>query len=80
MYIYTHKVYLVLHLIRGALVFSSLPLLRRLSADGSPTAAEAVVMTWGGLRGALGLDTILYCTILYCKILYDTRLYYTILY
>jgi NhaP-type Na+/H+ or K+/H+ antiporter len=43
-------------LLRGAVIFGSRPILRALSADGQPvTMADAAVMTWGGLRGAVGL-------------------------
>mmetsp|Transcript_116033 Transcript_116033/g.300824 ORF Transcript_116033/g.300824 Transcript_116033/m.300824 type:complete len:1168 (+) Transcript_116033:66-3569(+) len=49
-------IYVVVVLIRGIVIFASRPLLRLLSPDRTPvSAADALVMTWGGLRGAVGL-------------------------
>jgi hypothetical protein len=49
-------IYIVLLVIRATLFFVSRPLLRLLHADKKPVSWEdAVVMTWGGLRGAVGL-------------------------
>lgn len=49
-------IYIVLTLVRGGLLFASRPLLRRLGTDKSPiSVADTIVMTWGGLRGAVGL-------------------------
>lgn len=49
-------IYVVATLIRGALLFGARPLLTQLSADQEPVSLEdAAVMTWGGLRGAVGL-------------------------
>jgi len=48
--------YLIIMLIRGLTVFISRPILCRLSPDRTPLSLEdAIVMTWGGLRGAVGL-------------------------
>jgi NhaP-type Na+/H+ or K+/H+ antiporter len=49
-------VYFVLLILRGSLIFASRPLLQRLHKDKEAlTPADALVMTWGGLRGAVGL-------------------------
>lgn len=49
-------IYMMLVFIRGLIIFSSLPILRLLSSDRSPVSLpDAAVMTWGGLRGAVGL-------------------------
>jgi len=49
-------IYLFLLLVRGTLFFGSRPLLKWLSHDNLPvTLSDAAVMTWGGLRGAVGL-------------------------
>jgi sodium/hydrogen exchanger 10/11 len=49
-------IYVVLVVIRAIIMFASRPVLRLLSADRTPvSAADAAVMTWGGLRGAVGL-------------------------
>jgi sodium/hydrogen exchanger 10/11 len=48
--------YIFLFLLRGALVFLSRPILTYLVEDKQKvTFADAAVMTWGGLRGAVGL-------------------------
>jgi len=48
--------YLVIMGIRGLVVFLSRPILWRLSPDRTAVSLEdAMVMTWGGLRGAVGL-------------------------
>jgi NhaP-type Na+/H+ or K+/H+ antiporter len=48
--------YLVLMVIRGSVIFLSRPILSWLSPDRTPvTLEDAMVMTWGGLRGAVGL-------------------------
>lgn len=55
-YLHLIVVYIVLLAVRALFVFSSTPLLRLLSADKQPvTFADATVMWWGGLRGAVGL-------------------------
>jgi len=55
-YIRLLVIYLVLLLARGLLIFLSRPILRLLSAHRLPvSASDAAVMTWGGLRGAVGL-------------------------
>mmetsp|Transcript_50579 Transcript_50579/g.118121 ORF Transcript_50579/g.118121 Transcript_50579/m.118121 type:complete len:1327 (-) Transcript_50579:99-4079(-) len=49
-------IYVVTTLIRGMIVFGSRPILKYLSANSQPVSrAEAFLMTWGGLRGAVGL-------------------------
>jgi len=49
-------IYVVLVIFRAAIMFGSRPILRLLSPDYTPvSAADAAVMTWGGLRGAVGL-------------------------
>merc|ERR1719443_2744496 len=49
-------IYVALLAIRSAIFFCSRPLLRLLHADKKPVSwQDAVVMTWGGLRGAVGL-------------------------
>jgi len=50
-------IYLALVVIRGSVIFGSRSVLRWLSADGkrAVSAKDAMVMTWGGLRGAVGL-------------------------
>jgi len=48
--------YFVCLVIRGAVIFASRPILQRLDADREPVPfGDALVMTWGGLRGAVGL-------------------------
>jgi len=48
--------YVVIMAIRGLVVFVSRPILWRLSPDRTAVSLEdAMVMTWGGLRGAVGL-------------------------
>mmetsp|Transcript_56105 Transcript_56105/g.121362 ORF Transcript_56105/g.121362 Transcript_56105/m.121362 type:complete len:1117 (-) Transcript_56105:113-3463(-) len=55
-YLHLIVLYIVLVMSRGALIFASRPLLQYLSKDGTPVSmADATVMTWGGLRGAVGL-------------------------
>jgi len=49
-------IYVFLVFLRGALIFCSRPILKRLSEDGQEvTWQDAALMTWGGLRGAVGL-------------------------
>jgi sodium/hydrogen exchanger 10/11 len=49
-------IYVVLLVVRGTIMFASRPMLKVLSFDRTPvSAADAAVMTWGGLRGAVGL-------------------------
>jgi sodium/hydrogen exchanger 10/11 len=49
-------IYLVLLVIRAAFIFGSRPLLKVLNTDKlSVKSGDAAVMTWGGLRGAVGL-------------------------
>eukprot|EP00421_Protoceratium_reticulatum_P023442 CAMPEP_0168377686 /NCGR_PEP_ID=MMETSP0228-20121227/10952_1 /TAXON_ID=133427 /ORGANISM="Protoceratium reticulatum, Strain CCCM 535 (=CCMP 1889)" /LENGTH=1210 /DNA_ID=CAMNT_0008390687 /DNA_START=59 /DNA_END=3691 /DNA_ORIENTATION=+ len=49
-------IYVVCVLIRGTMIFASRPLLKWLSKDRIEVSmADAAVMTWGGLRGAVGL-------------------------
>jgi NhaP-type Na+/H+ or K+/H+ antiporter len=56
-YIHLLVIYVVLILVRGTLLFASRPILKRLGPDGDTiAAADLLVMTWGGLRGAVGLS------------------------
>lgn len=55
-YCHLMVIYLVLVVVRALLLLSSRPLLRVLSETKQPVSlAEVIVMTWGGLRGAVGL-------------------------
>jgi NhaP-type Na+/H+ or K+/H+ antiporter len=55
-YVHLLVIYVVLTVIRGCLIFGSIPILGFLSVDRKPISwQEALVMTWGGLRGAVGL-------------------------
>merc|ERR1719478_876945 len=55
-YVHLIVLYLFLLFCRGSLIFLSRPLLKQLSKDKAAVSpAEAAVMTWGGLRGAVGL-------------------------
>jgi sodium/hydrogen exchanger 10/11 len=55
-YLHLIVIYVFLTILRGAIIFASRPMLRLLSSDRQPVSwQEAVVMTWGGLRGAVGL-------------------------
>lgn len=55
-YVHLIVIYLGLTLIRAATIFASRPLLKYLHSDRAEvTVADACVMTWGGLRGAIGL-------------------------
>merc|ERR1719183_379322 len=55
-YLHLIVIYLILLVARGSLIFLSRPVLQWLSTDQAPvTMADAAVMTWGGLRGAVGL-------------------------
>eukprot|EP00928_Gymnodinium_smaydae_P001242 TRINITY_DN1046_c1_g1_i1.p1 TRINITY_DN1046_c1_g1~~TRINITY_DN1046_c1_g1_i1.p1 ORF type:complete len:1178 (+),score=298.97 TRINITY_DN1046_c1_g1_i1:235-3768(+) len=55
-YLHLIVIYIVLLVVRGCLIFGSRPILRRLSPDRQKVSyADAAVMTWGGLRGAVGL-------------------------
>lgn len=55
-YVHLLVIYMAATFFRGGLLFFSRPLLRHLGEDKQPiTAADALVMTWGGLRGAIGL-------------------------
>jgi len=49
-------IYTFLMILRGSIFFGSRPLLKYLHADRLPvTWQDATLMTWGGLRGAVGL-------------------------
>jgi len=49
-------IYLFLLFMRGGLLFASKPILKLLSSDNTDvTWQELTLMTWGGLRGAVGL-------------------------
>merc|ERR1719446_436424 len=55
-YIHLIVIYLFLTIVRGIFIFCSKPLLRMLSAEKKEvTWQDCCVMTWGGLRGAVGL-------------------------
>lgn len=55
-YLHLIVIYLVLLLLRALMIFLSRPVLRLLSHDRkAPSVRDAAVMTWGGLRGAVGL-------------------------
>merc|ERR1740138_1268661 len=55
-YINLIVIYIFLLVLRGSFIFASRPLLKLLHKDQQPLAVEdALVMTWGGLRGAVGL-------------------------
>jgi len=55
-YVHLLVIYLVLLVIRGTLIFGCRPILSYLSMVNQPVSwQEAAVMTWGGLRGAVGL-------------------------
>mmetsp|Transcript_23241 Transcript_23241/g.51423 ORF Transcript_23241/g.51423 Transcript_23241/m.51423 type:complete len:1252 (+) Transcript_23241:95-3850(+) len=55
-YVHLGVIYLVLLTTRGTFVFLSRPLLKWLSVDKLPVSMEdAAVITWGGLRGAVGV-------------------------
>eukprot|EP00929_Paragymnodinium_shiwhaense_P020966 TRINITY_DN13808_c0_g1_i2.p1 TRINITY_DN13808_c0_g1~~TRINITY_DN13808_c0_g1_i2.p1 ORF type:complete len:1336 (-),score=303.89 TRINITY_DN13808_c0_g1_i2:192-4199(-) len=55
-YFHLIVIYLMSQLIRFSLIFGFRPLLTLLTEDGEAvTKADAVVMAWGGLRGAVGL-------------------------
>merc|ERR1719359_1288013 len=53
-YLWLFFLYFILLVIRGIVVFSCFPLLRVMGAG--MTWQEAVVSTWSGLRGAVGLS------------------------
>jgi hypothetical protein len=55
-WVYLFLIYIFLLLLRAGIIFGSRPILKLLSADKSPvTWQDATLMTWGGLRGAVGL-------------------------
>jgi len=55
-YLHLLVIYVFLTLLRGSLIFASRPLLTSLAADKMPVRwQDACLMTWGGLRGAVGL-------------------------
>jgi len=55
-YVHLFVIYIVIMLVRGCFIFTSRPFLSWLSTDKEPVStADALVMTWGGLRGAVGL-------------------------
>lgn len=56
-YLHLIVIYIVLVVVRGTLLFGSRPILRHLGTDKEAVpAADLLVMTWGGLRGAVGLS------------------------
>jgi sodium/hydrogen exchanger 10/11 len=55
-YVHLIVIYLFLLALRACIIFGSRPILQLLSFDGKAVAwQDAAVMTWGGLRGAVGL-------------------------
>jgi hypothetical protein len=55
-WLYLLIIYIFLVFLRAAIIFGSRPILQYLSADNMPvTWQDATLMTWGGLRGAVGL-------------------------
>jgi len=55
-YLHLIVIYIVLLTIRSTLFFTSRPILQFLHADKLPVSwQDATLMTWGGLRGAVGL-------------------------
>jgi len=55
-YLHLLVLYVFLTFARGVTIFACRPLLRILSEEREPvTKADAAVITWGGLRGAVGL-------------------------
>lgn len=55
-YLHLIMIYVMTTIIRGCIFFASRPILTKLSEDKEPvSAADAAIMTWGGLRGAVGL-------------------------
>lgn len=55
-YVHLFVIYLALLVIRAALIFSSIPLLKLLHTSRQSVKWEdAAIMSWGGLRGAVGL-------------------------
>ena len=56
-YLHLVYIYIMATIIRAIVIFGSRPLLKTLSSERrSVSAADAAVMTWGGLRGAVGLS------------------------
>lgn len=56
-YFHVVVIWIILMFIRGLVLYMSRPVLKWLNEDRqSVTPAEAIVITWGGLRGALGLS------------------------
>mmetsp|Transcript_21741 Transcript_21741/g.40384 ORF Transcript_21741/g.40384 Transcript_21741/m.40384 type:complete len:1398 (+) Transcript_21741:86-4279(+) len=63
-YLHVIVIWITLMLIRGLVLYLSRPVLKMLNEDKqSVTPAEAIVITWGGLRGALGLALAIQVTI-----------------
>lgn len=55
-YLHLLVIYVFACLVRGTVIFCSRPLLTCLSHDREPVSlADCLIMTWGGLRGAVGL-------------------------
>jgi len=59
-YAHLFVIYIVLTVIRGVVIFLSLPIMGMMTAGGKKATkklevAEAIVLAWGGLRGAVGL-------------------------
>jgi NhaP-type Na+/H+ or K+/H+ antiporter len=63
-YVHLFVIYAVVLVIRFVFMVASRPLLRRLSEDGDDLSIpEVMVMTWGGLRGAVGLALAIQVTV-----------------
>jgi hypothetical protein len=63
-YLHLMVIYVVTTVIRGMMLLTSRPILKYLSEDKADTSIpEIVVMTWGGLRGAVGLALAIQVTV-----------------
>jgi len=66
-YFHLVMIYIVLTFIRGVMLLCSLPILNYFGGQSHPpqlvNLADALVMTWGGLRGAVGLALAIQVTI-----------------
>mmetsp|Transcript_11802 Transcript_11802/g.33365 ORF Transcript_11802/g.33365 Transcript_11802/m.33365 type:complete len:1161 (+) Transcript_11802:66-3548(+) len=55
-YLHLLVIYVFATVVRGTIIIGSRPLLTHLSHDKEPVSlADCLIMTWGGLRGAVGL-------------------------
>lgn len=63
-YLHLLVIYLMLTVIRLVMLLISRPVLRHLDEDRTPVSlGEVIVMTWGGLRGAVGLALAIQVTV-----------------